>query len=125
MIQGPTTVGATEATFEEEVLQSPVPVLVDFWATWCGPCLMTAPVLEELAVEWNGAVKVVKVDVDANPALAERFAIHSIPSILLFDQGGVKDQFIGALPKAKIKARVQAAMYTTIGGSAGRKGARP
>ncbi len=115
MTQTPTTVPVTEATFDQEVLKAPMPVLVDFWATWCGPCLMVAPVLEELAKEWNGAVKVVKVDVDANPDLAQRFDIHSIPSMLLFDQGRVTDQFVGAMPKANIKARIEAAARVANG----------
>lgn len=115
MTQSHAPVVVTESTFHQEVLTSSVPVLVDFWANWCGPCLMVAPVLEELAREWNGAVKVAKVDVDANPALAQQYGISSIPSMLLFQDGRVKDQFVGALPKPRIKARIEAASQAVNG----------
>jgi thioredoxin 1 len=97
----------TGATFEQNILRSPVPVLVDFWAVWCGPCRMVAPILDELAREWNGAVTVAKVNVDEHPDLAQRFGVQSIPTMILFDQGQVKDRFVGALPKARIKERIE------------------
>ncbi len=89
----------TDATFEAEVLKSDVPVLVDFWATWCGPCKMIAPVLTELASEYDGRLKVAKVDVDNNSATATQFRIMSIPSLLFFKNGEKVDQIIGAFPK--------------------------
>ena len=97
----------TGATFEQEVLRSPVPVLVDFWAVWCGPCRMVAPILDELAREWNGVITVAKVNVDEHPDLAQRFGVQSIPTMILFDQGQIKDRFVGALPKASIKERIE------------------
>ncbi|MEX5214549.1 MAG: thioredoxin [Nitrospiraceae bacterium] len=101
------TTAVTGATFEQEVRRSPVPVLVDFWAVWCGPCRMVAPILDELAREWNGAVRVVKVNVDENPELAQQFGVQSIPTLILFDQGQTKDRFVGALPKARMKERIE------------------
>ena len=97
----------TGATFGQEVLRSPLPVLVDFWALWCGPCRMVAPILDELAREWNGAVTVAKVNVDEQPELAQRFGVQSIPTMILFDQGQIKDRFVGALRKASIKERIE------------------
>jgi thioredoxin 1 len=89
----------TDATFEQEVLKSDLPVLVDFWATWCGPCKMIAPVVEELANELSGKLKVGKVDVDNNQQIAMQFGIRSIPTLLIFKGGRVVDQLVGAIPK--------------------------
>lgn len=85
--------------FESEVVKSDIPVLVDFWASWCAPCKMIAPVVEELAKEYNGKLKVAKLDVDANRDIASSFGIMSIPTLLIFNNGSVADQVVGAVPK--------------------------
>ncbi len=100
----------TEANFENEVLKSDVPVLVDFWAVWCGPCKMIAPIVEELAGEYAGKVKVGKCDVDSNQSVAIKYGIRSIPTLLVFKDGEVSGQLVGALPKASIKEKVDEAL---------------
>jgi thioredoxin 1 len=98
----------TDGTFEQEVLQSDVPALVDFWAVWCAPCHMVTPIMEELAKDYQGRLKVFKLDVDNNPATAAKYGIFSIPSILLFKDGKVATQIIGAMPKKHFVERLQA-----------------
>ena len=103
-------IALTDDNFSEEVLHSNLPVLVDFWAAWCGPCRMVAPIVEELATEYDGKVKVAKLDVDAAQKTAMEFGIRSIPTLLLFKEGKVSDQVIGAIPKEQIAEKLDAAL---------------
>ena len=98
------TSAVSDATFEAEVKKAELPVLVDFWAEWCGPCRMVAPILEELSEEFEGQLKVVKLDVESNPGIAQAYNIRGIPALLLFKNGQVAGQQIGALPKHQLKA---------------------
>ena len=102
-----TTVEINETNFESEVLLSNQPVLVDFWAEWCGRCKMLAPALEEIANEQAGCIKIAKVNVDENPALATRFGIQSIPTLLYFANGEMRDQTIGAVSKRAIVSKLE------------------
>lgn len=99
-------VEVTDDTFEAEVLQSDLPVLVDFWADWCGPCRMIAPSVKEIAEENAGILRVAKVDVDDNPAVPGRYAVVGIPTLMLFKGGEVVERIVGALPKERILAQV-------------------
>ena len=96
----------SDDTFEQEVIRSPIPVLIDFWAPWCGPCRMLSPVVEELAKDYSGRVKVAKMNTDEYPAAALRYKISAIPTLLFLKNGKVVDQMVGAHPKAEIKKRL-------------------
>ena len=99
-------VAVTEKNFEEEVIRSDVPVIVDFWADWCMPCKMIAPVLEELDAEYDGKLKVAKLDVDDQPALAQQYNVVSIPTLLVFKDGEMVKQHVGAAPKDTLRELV-------------------
>lgn len=103
-------IAVTDQEFEDQVLNSKTPVLVDFWADWCGPCKMIAPIVEDLAEEYNGQVNFVKVDVDANPITAGQFGIRSIPTLLVIKDGKPVDMVVGAVPKEVLKQRLDTAI---------------
>lgn len=100
----------TDGTFEAEVVKSPIPTLVDFWAPWCGPCRMVAPIVEELAGEYAGKVNFVKLNTDENPIVASRYGIRSIPTLLVFKNGTPVGQIIGFRPKSDIKRRLDSVL---------------
>jgi len=97
----------TDAEFEETVLKSDKPVLVDFWAEWCGPCRLIGPLVEQLANEYDGKAVVVKMDVDANPEVPVKYGIRNIPTLLFFKNGEMVDKLVGAQPKANIEAKIK------------------
>lgn len=102
------TIELTDSNFSEEVEKSDTPVLVDFWAEWCGPCRMVGPVVDEIAGEYDGKAKVGKVNVDHNPQVSVKYGIRSIPALLIFKNGEVVDQIIGAVPKTHITKQLDA-----------------
>jgi len=104
------TVAVTDATFDSEVRQSAIPVVVDFWAEWCGPCRMIGPSLEEIAAEMEGKIKVVKVNVDENPDSPAMLGVRGIPALFLFKDGQVVSNKVGAAPKAALKAWIDASI---------------
>jgi len=104
------TLKFTDGTFEAEVLNSELPVLVDFYADWCGPCKMVAPSVEQLSTEYEGKAKIGKLDVDANGATAQQYRVMSIPTLLIFKGGQVVDTIVGAVPKATLEAKLKAAL---------------
>ncbi|HAB50593.1 MAG: thioredoxin [Ignavibacteria bacterium RIFOXYB2_FULL_35_12] len=100
----------TDANFESEIIKSNIPVLIDFWAAWCGPCKVIAPIVEDLAKEYDGKVKVGKVDVDDNQQTAIKYGIRSIPTLLIIKNGKVNNTIVGAVPKAQIVQKLKAVL---------------
>ncbi len=98
----------TDASFEEEVLKSEVPVVVDLWAEWCGPCRMIGPIIEEMATEYEGKAKMVKVDIDSNPMIPSKHGVRNIPTVLFFKNGEVVDKQVGAVPKSVLAKKLEA-----------------
>ena len=100
----------TDKNFATEVLSANVPVLVDFWATWCGPCRSISPIVEELAKEFSGRIKVTKLNVDENPATPSQYGVRGIPTLILFKEGKIFEQIVGAVPKTRLVAMVEKAL---------------
>jgi thioredoxin 1 len=97
----------TDANFDQEVLKSETPVMIDFWAAWCGPCRALAPIVDELATAYSGKLRVVKMDVDKNNATPTRYNVRGIPTLLIFKGGRVVAQLVGAMPRSKLEAEIQ------------------
>jgi thioredoxin 1 len=107
-MSNPNVVAVTESNFDAEVVNNAQPVLVDFWAEWCGPCKMIAPILDEIATEKAGAVKIAKVNVDDNQGLSSKFGIRAIPTLLFFKNGAVREQIVGMTSKRDLIAKLEA-----------------
>lgn len=103
-------VNVSDANFEQLVLKSDMPALVDFWASWCAPCRAIAPTIEEMAAQYNGKVRVTKMNVDENPATPGKYGVRGIPTLILFKDGKVLDQLVGAVPKTQIKDLIEKAL---------------
>jgi thioredoxin 1 len=99
-----------DKNFTAEVLQSDIPVLVDFWAIWCGPCRAISPIVEDLAKEFSGRIKITKLNVDENPSTPSQYGVRGIPALILFKEGKVLDQIVGSVPKARLKALIEKAL---------------
>ncbi len=106
----PEPIEVNESSWDDEVINSDLPVLVDFWAEWCGPCKMIAPAVHDLALEYDGKLNVAKVDVDNNPNIAMKYGIRSIPALIFFKDGKPVDQHVGAAPKGRLKQKIDAVL---------------
>ncbi|MCA6504207.1 MAG: thioredoxin [Pseudanabaena sp.] len=106
-------IAVTDASFEQDVLKSDIPVLVDFWAPWCGPCRMVAPVVEEVATQYEGKIKVFKLNTDENPSVAGQYGIRSIPTLILFKAGQKVDVVVGAVPKTTLSTTIEKLLKST------------
>lgn len=110
MANEPNLLHVTDKNFSSEVLQSEIPVLVDFWATWCGPCRAISPIVDELAREFGGRVKITKLNIEENPITPTQYGVRGIPTLILFKEGKVFDQIVGSVPKARLKAMIEKAL---------------
>jgi len=114
-VSNPLVIHTSDATFENDVLMSPEPVLLDFWAEWCGPCKMIAPILDEAANEFKGRLKIAKLNIDENPQTPPRFGIRGIPTLILFKDGKVEAQKVGALSKSQLVSFLDSNLSKTAG----------
>lgn len=110
MAEESSLVHVNDKNFSSEVINSDLPVLVEFWATWCGPCRSISPIVEALAKEFSGRVKVTKLNVDENPATPSQYGVRGIPTLILFKSGKILDQIIGSVPKTRLKALIEKAL---------------